>query len=107
MMLILIFTIVQVGLWSFARSLALGAAQEGVAMGGAYGNTPADGIGRAKRFLGKGGRDSLIEPEVLAVAGADFLTVTVSGRSLSVLPGIAGWRVEQSAAGPLERFTIP
>ena len=36
-LLLVVFTIIQVGLWSYARSLALGAAQEGVAAGRAYG----------------------------------------------------------------------
>ena len=31
--------------------------------------------------------------------------VVVTGRSVSVLPGVAGFAVSQSAAGPLERFT--
>lgn len=33
--------------------------------------------------------------------------VTVTGRSLSVLPGLGGVTVRQSAHAPVERFTTP
>jgi Flp pilus assembly protein TadG len=106
-LLLLVFSIVQVSLWSYARSLALGAAQEGVAAGRSYGGVPESGVRRANEFLTSGAGDSLHETEVRARITGSVLTVEVSGRSLSVLPGVAGLPVRQSADGPLEIFTTP
>jgi Flp pilus assembly protein TadG len=106
-LLLVIFTIVQVGLWSYARSLALGAAQEGVATGRSYGSTVAAGRIRAEQFLVEHAGDSLLDPAVVAQASVGSVRVEVTGRALSVLPGVPGLPVRQSAAGPLERYTSP
>ena len=59
-LLLVVFTIIQVGLWSYARSLALGAAQEGVAAGRAYGAPAEAGRARAQSFLDATAGDSLV-----------------------------------------------
>lgn len=106
-LLLLIFTVVQVGLWSYARSLALGAAQEGVAAGRSYRAPEGAGVARATQFLAATAGDSLRDAEVVAHREAATLRVEVTGRSLSVLPGVPGLPVRQSAQGPLERFSTP
>ena len=106
-LLLLVFTIVQVGLWSYARSLALAAAQEGVTAGRAHG-APADaGRSRAVSFLDAAAGDSLVDRDVRADRAAGVLRIEVTGRALSVLPGVPGLPVRQRAEGPLERFTSP
>ena len=106
-LLLVVFTIIQVGLWSYARSLALGAAQEGVAAGRAY-QAPAEaGRARAQAFLDATAGDSLVGSVVTTSATAGSLRVEVTGRALSVLPGVPGLPVRQRAEGPLERFTAP
>jgi Flp pilus assembly protein TadG len=106
-LLLVVFTIVQVGLWSYARSLALGAAQEGVAAGRAY-RAPADaGRLRAEQFLARAAGDSLLDAHVVARTTPGSLQVEVTGRALSVLPGIPGLPVRQHAQGPIERVTQP
>jgi Flp pilus assembly protein TadG len=106
-LLVLVFTIVQVGLWSYARSLALGAAQEGVAAGRAHGAEISEGRARAERFLDRTASDSLQDRTVTVRATASTVRVEVVGRSLSVLPGVPGFPVRQAAEGPIERFTAP
>lgn len=106
-LLLVVFTIVQVGLWSYARSLALGAAQEGVAAGRAHQAAPEAGRVRAEQFLARAAGDSLLDPRVTVRATAGAVRVEVAGRSLSVLPGVPGMPVRQSAQGPLERYTVP
>jgi Flp pilus assembly protein TadG len=106
-LLLLVFTVVQVGLWSYARSLALGAAQEGVAAGRAHGTEPAAGRARAEQFLDRTAGDSLLERAVTVRATATTVRVEVAGRSLSVLPGVPGMPVRQAAEGPLERYSAP
>jgi Flp pilus assembly protein TadG len=106
-LLLVVFTVIQVGLWSYARSLALGAAQEGVAAGRAY-RAPAEaGRVRAEAFLGATAGDSLVGSTVTSAATAATLRVEVTGRALSVLPGVPGLPVRQHAEGPIERFTAP
>jgi Flp pilus assembly protein TadG len=106
-LLLVVFTIIQVGLWSYARSLALGAAQEGVAAGRAY-RAPAEaGRVRAESFLDATAGDSLVGISVTSAATAATLRVEVTGRALSVLPGVPGLPVRQHAEGPIERFTAP
>ena len=106
-LLLVVFTIIQVGLWSYARSLALGAAQEGVAAGRAYGAPAEAGRVRARAFLEATAGDSLLASSVTSTATAGGLRVEVAGRALSVLPGVPGLPVRQHAEGPIERFTAP
>lgn len=106
-LLLVVFTTIQVGLWSYARSLALGAAQEGVAVGRAYGSSPQSGQLRAEQFLTARAGDSLLGSQVRTTFSATTLRVEVSGRALSVLPGVPGLPVRQAAEGPVERVTEP
>ena len=105
-LLLLIFAIVQAALWFYARNLALAAAQEGVGAGRAYGSNPSQGVSRARSFLDRSASDSL-QTSSVSSAGSTPSTVRISvtGRSLSVLPGFAGITVTQSAVGPVERFS--
>lgn len=106
-LLFTVFTIIQIGLWSFARSLALGAAQEGVAAGRGYQAPAQAGQARAEEFLAAAGGDSLLSPRVVAHASSNEVTVEVTGRAQSVLPGVPGLPVRQRAQGPIERYTLP
>ena len=106
-LLLVIFTIIQVGLWSYARSLALGAAQEGVAAGRAYGASTTVGQARAEHFLATVAGDSLLGARVTARSDPAYMRVEVTGRALSVLPGVPGLPVRQHAQGPRERLTQP
>ena len=106
-LLLVVFTIIQVGLWSYARSLALGAAQEGVAAGRAYGAPTQAGRLRAVAFLASFAGDSLVDGTVTSTVDVANVRVEVRGRALSVLPGVPGLPVRQHAQGPRERFTAP
>ena len=105
-LLLLVFTIVQASMWFYARSLALAAAEEGVAAGRAYGNPPAAGVQAASAWLERNAGDSLLNSDVALIeAGPSRVAIEVRGQALSVLPGIAGVPVRQVAYGPVERFT--
>jgi Flp pilus assembly protein TadG len=106
-LLLVVFTIIQVGLWSYARSLALGAAQQGVAAGRAYGAPAEAGRVRAEQFLAATAGDSLLGSAVLARATPGTLRIEVTGRAQSVIPGVPGLPVRQHAEGPMERVTTP
>lgn len=112
-LLVLIFSIVQAGMWFYARNLALAAAQEGITFARTYTASPgarsgpdlAAGATRARSFITRQAGDSLVSPAVAASGTATQVRIEVTGRSLSVLPGVAGFTVRQVATGPVERFT--
>jgi Flp pilus assembly protein TadG len=105
-LLAVIFGLVQGALWFHARNLASAAAQEGVRVVRVETGTVDAGRARAAGFLADaGGADVLTDPTIEIFADAQRVRVVVAGRSISVLPGVPGLAVEQSAAGPVERFT--
>lgn len=105
-LMLLVFSIVQGGLWFYARSLALAAAQEGAAAAAAYGAPRDAGAARARTFLEQQAGDSLTATAVSASGSTSTLVrIQVTGRSLSVLPGLPGLVITQSADAPVERFT--
>ena len=107
-LLLLIFTIVQASLWFYARSLAQSAAEEGVNAGRVYGAPATAGIARAQAFLDQHATDTLTDTSI-STAGttATQVSVQVTGHALSVLPGVGGMTVTQTAVGPIERITPP
>ncbi|HEY5515453.1 MAG TPA: TadE family protein [Pengzhenrongella sp.] len=103
--LLLVTALMQYGLWFFARTVALAAAQEGVTAARVLDAVPADGVERAAQYIEDNGADTLMAPTVVATTpAAGIVAIEVSGRSLSVVPGMA-LTVTQSAQGPVESFT--
>ncbi|WP_436008120.1 TadE family protein [Knoellia sp. LjRoot47] len=95
----------QGALFYHARTVALAAAQEGVRTAAGVAGSRAAGAQDAYAFVdAAGGDDVLTGARVSASRSATSATVTVTGRSLSVIPG---WRptVTQSASAPVERIT--
>ena len=95
----------QAALFYHARSVAIAAAQEG-----ARASSVEDGSGGAgaaaatKEAAAAGGEDVIKGARVSSSRTAQVATVTVTGTSLSVIPG---WSpsVRQSATAPVERIT--
>ena len=106
-LLLIVTALIQYALWFHARSLALAAAQQGVSVARAYQSASAAGRDSALSFITEHGSDTLLNPTATVSSPATGqVQVVVSGRSVSVLPGVAGIAVSQSAAGPVERFTV-
>lgn len=106
-LLLLIFSVVQVALVGHARSIALAAAQEGATAASAYGAGLGAGQARASEFLARVAGDSLQATTVLVSSRGPVVRVAVTGRSLSVLPGLRGVTIQQVAEAPVERVTGP
>jgi Flp pilus assembly protein TadG len=105
-LLLIVTALIQYALWFHARSLALAAAQQGVTVARAYGSTPQAGRDEALAFVAEHGADTLISPAVVASTPAvGQVQVVVTGTSVSVLPGVGGITVTQTATGPVERLT--
>ena len=106
--IVLVIAVTQVAMQLHARNIALTAAREGVLAGRTYQSSPGDGAARARVALGRLAGDSLHNPGV-STAGStvDTMRVTVTGTAVSLLPGISGRHISQSATGPRERWTGP
>ncbi|MGW2827205.1 TadE/TadG family type IV pilus assembly protein [Streptomyces sp. NPDC001443] len=99
--------VIQASMWYYARQIALTAAREGLTAARAYQSSPADGAAQARNVLGRTAGDSLSGYSVSAGSDGQRVRVQVSGTVLSMIPGVPGLQVTQSASGPVERWTVP
>ena len=101
----IMFLGLQGALYYHARTVAIAGAQEGARAAGGQNGTAVGGISAASSFVSDaGGKDVLPGAQVTGGRSATTATVTVTGTSLSVIPG---WSpaVSQSASVPVERIT--
>lgn len=103
--LLLVMTLIQAALWFYARSIALGAAQEGAREGRVQPASAARAASAAEGFLDQAASDLLTGRDVSVSGSPTSIAVTVTGTSLSLFPGLSGWSVSQTAVGPVERPT--
>ncbi|MFG1867671.1 TadE/TadG family type IV pilus assembly protein [Micromonospora arborensis] len=108
LILVLLFASVQIAAVFLARSTALNAAQSGVNAQRSYQAGSGAGVDSATGFLNDAG-GWLVGWDKSAptcVTTATDVTCTVSGRSVSVVPGV-DFAVQQTAHGTVERVTPP
>jgi Flp pilus assembly protein TadG len=99
--------VIQASMWYYARQIALTAAREGVTAARVYQAGPADGAARARQVLGRTAGDSLRSLSVSASSDGERVRVQVTGVAQSMIPGMSGLTVTQSASGPVERWIEP
>ncbi|MFE4413230.1 TadE/TadG family type IV pilus assembly protein [Streptomyces sp. NPDC056821] len=99
--------VIQASMWYYARQIALTAAREGATAARAYQSSPADGAAQARSVLERTAGDSLRGYSVSASSNGQRVRVQVSGTAMSMIPGVSGLRVTQSASGAVERWTVP
>jgi Flp pilus assembly protein TadG len=107
-LLLLIFGVIQGALLFHGRNVALAAAEQGVRAARLDGQPNPAGTAQqqARQFLVDTGElDNLSELSIVPTVNDAQVRVTVSARTVSLLPGLPGPRVSQTAAGSLERFT--
>jgi hypothetical protein len=97
--------VVQASMWYYARQIALTAAREGVSAARAYESNPAEGTAQARDVLDRTAGDSLRGYSVSASSNGQRVRIEVSGTAMSMIPGVAGLQITQSASGPVERWT--
>ncbi|GAA5079104.1 TadE/TadG family type IV pilus assembly protein [Streptomyces similanensis] len=105
--LVAAMAVIQTSMWYYARQTALTAAREGATTARAYQSSPADGAAQARAVLNRTAGDSLRGYSVIASSDGQRVRVQVSGTAMSMIPGLSGLRVTQSASGPVERWTVP
>ncbi|WUU03055.1 pilus assembly protein [Streptomyces pseudovenezuelae] len=99
--------VIQASMWYYARQIALTAAREGLTAARAYESSPGKGAAQARDVLDRTAGDSLRGYSVSASSDGQRVRVEVSGTALSMIPGLSGLQVTQSASGPVERWTVP
>ena len=102
-LLLLVMTVLQFGLWYHAQHVATAAAEEGARTARAERGTAAAGEARAEAFLEQTGRTIIQDRTVTAARSTDTATVTVHGTAVAVIPGLR-LAVNASATSPVERF---
>jgi Flp pilus assembly protein TadG len=107
LVLLATMAVIQASMWYYARQIALTAAREGLTAARAYESSPADGAAQAGEVLERTAGDSLLGYSVTASSNGERVRVQVSGTAMSMIPGVSGLQVTQSASGPVERWTVP
>lgn len=104
--LMLAFSVIQVGFYYHARKVAQSAARHGVEAGRQYGAGQEDGVTQAQDYLGRYGGS--VRGAQISSAGstADEIRITVTGSVATLVPGLE-LTVTQYADAPNERWTTP
>ena len=103
LMLGIVWIAMSAAMYYYGRTAALSSAQSGVTAGAAENGTEADCHTAASDLLARVG-DALQGATVSCVRTTTTMTATVSGTTLSLVPG---WSptVSQTATAPVERLT--
>jgi len=101
-MVLLLLMVVQVGVWYHTRAVAQTAARHGLDHVRTIDGSPSEGIDVASEFLDQSG-GGLENRNVDATRTAAVSSVTVSGRVVSILPGVS-FTVSVTVDAPTERI---
>ena len=102
--LTVLFLAVQAGMWFYARSIALAAAQTGARTSSMLGSSLQAGLSDARSFATDVGETTLTGVTVTGDRSATTTTVTVTGHTVRLVP-FMDLTVSQTAALPVERYT--
>lgn len=116
-LLALIFFSLQAGFFFYGRAAATHAAREGVSLlrladdPAAYAAMRGDAHARTERFAANVGGAGLVAPRATSTYvergdGTARVTVTVTGRVITLVPGL-NLRASANASGSVERFLEP
>ncbi len=102
--LLVLFIAVQSGMWFYARSIALAAAETGARSSAALNSTTQVGVADAQGFVANIGGTTLTNVTVTGSRNATQATITVTGNTIQLVPWLV-LPVSQTATLPLERYT--
>lgn len=105
-LLMMMMAIVQFGLLAHARNVAEQAAQEGAASARRFDGTEASAKADALKYLTLLGPQTLTDRDVVVNRGAQNATVTITGKVLTLVPGL-DLHVQESSTGSVERYVPP
>lgn len=102
-LLLLVMTVFQFGVWYHAQHVATAAAEEGARTARAVRGTTSAGQARAEAFLDQAGPTIVKNRTVAATRTGETVRVTVHGTAVAVIPGLH-LSVDAMATSPVERF---
>lgn len=106
LLLAMVLFSVQVGMWFYARSIALSAAEEGARTSAARTSSLDAGLTTARQFAAAAGANGLTSVSITGSRSATSTTVHVSGTAVRLVPFLPmTLTVTQSATLPVERLT--
>lgn len=102
-LMLLVFLVIQFGLWYHANHVAEAAAQEGVRAARLADGSAAAGESRAASFMATNARTLVSGTVVAASRTEEQATIEVTGTLQSIVPGLQ-LPVHAEARSPIERF---
>lgn len=105
LLMLLVMGLVQFALLWHGRNVAEAAAQDGLRTARGYASTAALGQADAQGYLAQVAPNLLPQPTVTVQRTDTTVTVRVTSNVLSLIP--LGLTVDESAAGPIERYIGP
>jgi len=96
--------VVQFGLAYYARTVLVGAAQDGAASGARRDSTPEDGRAVALDLVNDAGSSLILNQQASVNASADRVVVTVEADVVSLIPFRESITVRASGSAPTEEF---
>jgi Flp pilus assembly protein TadG len=106
--LMIVFAIVQFGVWYHASEVAMAAAQEGVRAARIEGGSAQAGADRANQVLDENARSIIAGRRVVPFRDGEVARVEVTGTCIRLvpIPGLA-LPIHALAESPVERFRAP
>lgn len=104
-LMLAVMACMQICLLFFAQSVALAAAQQGVRAARAYGAAHTSGAGVARQYAERTASGLLTSISAASTGDSNTVRVTVTGRSLSLVPFLPAIDISEQAAGAVERFS--
>ncbi|MFE9832578.1 TadE/TadG family type IV pilus assembly protein [Streptomyces halstedii] len=104
--LALVFSAIQVGLYFHARKVAQSAARQGVESGRQFASSPSDGVAQAQNYLARFGGSVRGASVTSTGSSTEEVRITVRGNVATLVPGLE-LTVTQHAEAPIERWTTP
>jgi Flp pilus assembly protein TadG len=101
--MVILFLVVQFALWAHAAQVVQLAASEGDRSARSLGGGPAAGVSRAQSVLQGPGSDLASSDVAVAVIPGGLVRITVTGRAVSILPGLS-LPVSAVQVGPIQEF---
>lgn len=97
------FAVLQGAIWLDAGNIAQAAANTAYNETRTYDGTAGEGTAAGYDFINAKGK-GLEGPNVAVNRTAENVTVTVTGRSLTLIPGWFGTEISRTVTGPVERW---
>lgn len=106
MLMLFVFTIIQVALWFHAKQVVTAAAQEGARVARQENATAVEGRTAALGYVTKVGGEAVVTPTAVVTRTATNVTVLVRGKSVKLVPGL-NLDVEGRSNAAVEGFRAP